>query len=343
MSTPIPALLFLVEFGPGIALGGQAGGSVCSCIAEHAAIRPSPVPLEGRTSRESPESTSLVFLDVLPERRAWPVAVGDIERCCAQGRVLGYASLRRRGLSEDHGGVLGDLDQFGGYHGVEPDEIPEHLFEFFVLLHECEIGGASTSTVVIRHLPGGLCHSGAVLNRSKTHETQREAARVKQTSPQKGDPIRNAYPGGSRNLSQSGVKRVGYIDDIKRVGRDANPFFTLMGIVVDEFGDGQARLSMDVRPDMLNGAGWLQGGVYVALADEAIALALYTRLADNEEIATIDEHTSFIKGVNTGTVTATGRVIRKGRRVAFADGEVRSAADGTLLSRTSASFAVIAR
>lgn len=182
-----------------------------------------------------------------------------------------------------------------------------------------------------------------MLNRSKTHETQREVARVKQTSPQKGSPIRNAYPGGSRNLSQSGVKRVGYIDDIKRVGRDANPFFTMMGIVVDEFGDGQARLSMDVRPDMLNGAGWLQGGVYVALADEAIALALYTLLADNEEIATIDEHTSFIKGVNTGTVTATGRVIRKGRRVAFADGEVRSAADGTLLSRTSASFAVIAR
>jgi len=136
---------------------------------------------------------------------------------------------------------------------------------------------------------------------------------------------------------------MGYIDEIKRIGRDANPFFTLMGIEIDEFKDGQARLTMEVRPDMLNGAGWLQGGVYAALADEAIALALYTLLADNEEIATIDEHTSFIKGVNAGTITATGRIIRKGRRVAFADGEVRSAADGALLSRTSASFAVIAR
>ncbi|MCK8518891.1 PaaI family thioesterase [Methanoculleus sp. 7T] len=136
---------------------------------------------------------------------------------------------------------------------------------------------------------------------------------------------------------------MGYIDEIRRIGRDANPFFTLMGIAVDEFGDGQARLTMEVRPDMLNGAGWLQGGVYVALADEAIALALHTLLADTEEIATIDEHTSFIKGVNAGTITATGRIIRKGRRVAFADGEVRSAADGALLSRTSASFAVIAR
>ncbi|NLA39288.1 MAG: PaaI family thioesterase, partial [Methanomicrobiales archaeon] len=115
-----------------------------------------------------------------------------------------------------------------------------------------------------------------------------------------------------------------------------------MGIEIGEFGDGEACLTMDVRPDMLNGAGWLQGGIYVALADEAIALALYTVLSDNERIATIDEHTSFFKGVNTGAIMATGRVIRKGRRVAFADGEVRDAADGTLLSRTSTSFAVIA-
>ena len=136
---------------------------------------------------------------------------------------------------------------------------------------------------------------------------------------------------------------MGYIEELKRVGRDANPFFTLMGIELGEYGDGRASLTMEVRPDMLNGAGWLQGGIYVALADEAIALALCTLLADDEKIATIDEHTSFIKGVNAGTIAATGRVIRKGLRVAFADGEVRDAADGALLSRTSTSFAVIGR
>ncbi len=155
-------------------------------------------------------------------------------------------------------------------------------------------------------------------------------------------PLATLIPAALK-ISRRGVKRVGYIDEIRRTGRDANPFFTMMGIDVDEYGDGKARLTMEVRPDMLNGAGWLQGGVYVALADEAIALALYTLLAENEEIATIDEHTSFIKGVNAGMVAATGRVIRKGRRVAFAEGEVRSAGGGILLSRTSASFAVIAR
>lgn len=152
----------------------------------------------------------------------------------------------------------------------------------------------------------------------------------------------NTYRDSPLTFQMVGCRRMGYLDEIKRIGKDANPFFKLMGIEPGEYGDGRASLTMKIRPDMLNGAGWLQGGIYVALADEAIALALYTLLDENERIATIDEHTSFIKGVSTGTVVATGRVVRKGRRVAFADGEVRSAADGAILSRTSASFAVIA-
>ncbi len=131
-----------------------------------------------------------------------------------------------------------------------------------------------------------------------------------------------------------------YLEELARRGRDANPFFRLMEIDVDGYGDGTARLSMEVRPDMTNGVGWLQGGIFVALADEAMALALYSVLAEEERIATIAEYTSFIKGVREGSVIATGRVVRKGRRVAFTDGEVRSG-DGTLLSRTSASFAVM--
>jgi uncharacterized protein (TIGR00369 family) len=101
---------------------------------------------------------------------------------------------------------------------------------------------------------------------------------------------------------------------------------------------------MQVRPDMHNGVGWLQGGVLVALADEAIALALYTLLAENEGIATISESTSFVKGVREGSITAEANVIKKGRRVAFAEAEVFSDnGEKTMLSRTSAAFAVTAK
>jgi uncharacterized protein (TIGR00369 family) len=114
-----------------------------------------------------------------------------------------------------------------------------------------------------------------------------------------------------------------------------------MGIEVVNVEAGSAVLSMEVRHDMLNGVGWLQGGMLAALADEAMALAIYPLLAENEGIATISESTTFIKGIQYGVIIAEGRVIKKGRRVAFTDGEVRTDnAEKTVLSRTSAAFAV---
>ena len=52
-----------------------------------------------------------------------------------------------------------------------------------------------------------------------------------------------------------------YLNQIRLKGRDANPFFVLMGIQLGSYGEGRAELRMQVRPDMLNGAGWLQGGM----------------------------------------------------------------------------------
>lgn len=132
-----------------------------------------------------------------------------------------------------------------------------------------------------------------------------------------------------------------YLENIRLHGRDANPFFCTMGIDIISYEEGTAVLKMQVRSNMHNGVGWLQGGMLVALADEAIALALYTLLKENEGIATISESTSFVKGVQEGVITAEAKVIKKGRRVAFAEaGVFLENGEKTMLSRTSAAFAV---
>jgi acyl-CoA thioesterase len=134
-----------------------------------------------------------------------------------------------------------------------------------------------------------------------------------------------------------------YIEDIRTQGRDANPFFRLMGIDLGPFGKGEAELSMQVRPDMLNGVGWLQGGLFTALCDEAMALALFTILDEDEDegIATISESTSFLRGIRKGRIKAVGRVIKKGHTVAFMEGMVTNSDDGSLLSETVASFVIM--
>lgn len=133
-----------------------------------------------------------------------------------------------------------------------------------------------------------------------------------------------------------------YLNEIHRRGSDANPFFRLMGIEIGSYGNGEAELNMQVRPDMLNGVGWLQGGLYTALCDEAMALALFTALEEETAIATISESTSFLQGVRSGRITARARVVKKGRRISFVEGSV-SSEDGTLLTETRASFAIMAK
>jgi len=141
-----------------------------------------------------------------------------------------------------------------------------------------------------------------------------------------------------------GDDKMSYLGEIRKRGREANPFFVMMEIEVVGFGDGEAELQMVVRPDMQNGAGWMQGGIYTALADEAMALALFTALDDEDRIATISETTTFFQGARDGKVVARGRVAKVGRQVAFAEGRVTAdSADGPVLSQTSASFSIIRR
>lgn len=133
-----------------------------------------------------------------------------------------------------------------------------------------------------------------------------------------------------------------YLKEINLKGRDANPFFSLMGVEIGKYGDGRAELFLPVRPDMLNGAGWLQGGLFVALCDEAMALALFSILDETTNIATISESTSFLEGTKCGRIRAHAWVVKPGRRVAFLEGQVCSE-NGSVLSMTKASFAIMAK
>jgi len=133
-----------------------------------------------------------------------------------------------------------------------------------------------------------------------------------------------------------------YLDRLRQDGECTNPFFSLMGVRVDCAEGGVGELSVGVKPEFCNGEGWVQGGLYTALADEAIVLAIYQTLGEDERVATITESTSFLRGVNAGSLRAVGRVVKRGRRVIFGEGQVFDG-EGGLCSVTSASYAVSRR
>lgn len=133
-----------------------------------------------------------------------------------------------------------------------------------------------------------------------------------------------------------------YLKELNRIGAKANNTFVTLDITPVSWGDGEAVLKMLVSEKNHNGAGFLQGGFYVVLGDEAIALALHTLLEDTQGCTTVSESTSFIKGAKDGEIYAVAKILRKGRRAAFGEAEIHEdSPEGKLLSKTEATYLIL--
>ena len=132
-----------------------------------------------------------------------------------------------------------------------------------------------------------------------------------------------------------------YAEKIQKIGAKANPTFMTLGITPVSFGNGSAVLKMTVSEKFHNGASFLQGGFYTILGDEAIALAILSELDETCGTTTISETTEFLKGVQEGEIYSVAKLLRKGRKIIFAEAEVHmGSVDGPLLSKTTGSYLI---
>ena len=116
-----------------------------------------------------------------------------------------------------------------------------------------------------------------------------------------------------------------------------NPFLTYFGVTLEEVQEGYARFRMPVRPEYMQGAGFMQGGVIVAMADETIAHAIMTVLTPDTGITTIELKSNFLAPVREGELVAEARVFKKGRTLIIGDCLVRNGGNREVL-RCSATF-----
>jgi acyl-CoA thioesterase len=98
-----------------------------------------------------------------------------------------------------------------------------------------------------------------------------------------------------------------------------NPYLDYFGIILIDLKDGYARFRMPVRPEYLQGARAMQGGLIVALADEAIAHAMMSILAPDEGLTTVELKSNFLAGVSSGELIATATVFKKGQSLIIGD------------------------
>ena len=97
------------------------------------------------------------------------------------------------------------------------------------------------------------------------------------------------------------------------------PMYKLIGMEVIDVGPGYSRFRLPFRPELTQPFGVMHGGALAAVADSAVAIALWGLLGADQIFTTIEMKINYIDPVSTGEVIAEGKIIHCGRRTAIGD------------------------
>jgi uncharacterized protein (TIGR00369 family) len=101
---------------------------------------------------------------------------------------------------------------------------------------------------------------------------------------------------------------------------------------------GTIEVSFTATEQFLNLAGDVQGGLLAAMLDATLGPALATTLGEGERAPTIDLQVQFLKPAKPGKLHGFGRVVRRGRDIAFVGGELRTAAGDIVATATASAI-----
>lgn len=117
---------------------------------------------------------------------------------------------------------------------------------------------------------------------------------------------------------------------LTRERAQANLFWRYLGVQVDDAGEGWVRLRVPVEEGLRNAAGApVHGGVLSALVDMAVGGALGTthdNAAGGIGQTTLDLNVSFLAAAGDGDIIAEGRLLRRGRSIAFGEARITDSA-----------------
>jgi acyl-CoA thioesterase len=110
-----------------------------------------------------------------------------------------------------------------------------------------------------------------------------------------------------------------YLDRLKSGQAVDNPFLSFMGMELERLEPGYAQFGMAIRPEFLQGAKVMQGGLGVAFSSEAVAHAVMTTLGPGEQVTTLELKNNFLAQARQGRLVAKASVAKRGRRIILAD------------------------
>lgn len=107
---------------------------------------------------------------------------------------------------------------------------------------------------------------------------------------------------------------------------------------------GRAAVSLEIAAQHLNRNGSMHGGILAMMLDTAagFAASLYFGGEELSPVVTLSLTTHFIAAISAGRIVATGHVSGGGRKIVYADAELRDEA-GALIAQASGVFKRVSR
>jgi uncharacterized protein (TIGR00369 family) len=93
------------------------------------------------------------------------------------------------------------------------------------------------------------------------------------------------------------------------------PFNHLLGIRLTRVHADGLTIECTVRPDLLNGARVLHGGVTATLADAAVGIALTRHFGGSRPLTTVELKINYFRPVQEGKVFARAHLVRVGSTI----------------------------
>lgn len=118
------------------------------------------------------------------------------------------------------------------------------------------------------------------------------------------------------------------------------PYDGFMGFRLVTWSPDGAVVEADVDGRFANPTGVVHGGVLMGLADSAMGLTVTGLLGEGQSGTNTDLQMRFLRPTKDGRLTATARVVRRGRRTMVLECDVMDAA-GKLVARASSTFLVL--
>jgi uncharacterized protein (TIGR00369 family) len=93
---------------------------------------------------------------------------------------------------------------------------------------------------------------------------------------------------------------------------DSIPFNSLLGIQISKSHADGVTLYCKVKPELLNSAGVLHGGVSASIADAAVGVAIQHHFGGTRSISTVELKINYFRPVAEGTLYARAHLLRIG-------------------------------